>query len=415
MKTLKWCWLLFVPCLLHAQSDSVAEDPDFAVITIRQPGFRILSAAYTYYVPARFENRTFDTACFETRRQSFEYCGVTRKMIDPKKGTVKNVYFRVIPVKNHLNDKICFTFKIRNGYYEHPFNKHNVNSLFTLFPEMRCYRRFHWILDEEASRKEFRRFMRKNRWYDLRICYEEGDDTYQMVLKGNEHSLTLKVYPVFNSGLFPFEELARPDPERLHKSYSKALERERKRFDTKIRRRIRGMQTQQNQYWDHIQKYFSEEELAMTKEEWVLYYQEVILNEKEYLPGSPYHPAIMLRALRLKAYQGARTRFLDVTLRPRCVFEGDSMFHEPTQMIFINKETLQYYMQDVINLTPDGVLLADIPLDMNFVALLSLPDGDIAMMQFRQSDPENNLFWFKGVRFDPEMVTIEAVMEFLGL
>lgn len=415
--------ILLTICIkvINAQTDSIASDDiDFSIITIKKPAFCIYSDAYTYVTPfAMAIPRLPDTTSFEGRWESYDYCRTSPKIIHPRTLRIKNAYFRVRLTRNNVNDKLCFTTYARwgehNFRYYMRFRRPIVVNMGNLYPEMRCFRRYDWIVYDDISRREFRRMMHGKRWYDLRLEHYEGDEYYTMTLKGPENSSALNVYPFLNNKLIS-EERNRPDPDRLYRNYSKALDKQRKKFDSRIDRNLRALERTTNRNWyQMLSRHFSEEERAMTREEWIEYYQAIMLNEQNYITFAPLYRSLLTRYLNLNGYRALTIPVRNQT--PANIFRlsGDSISSGIEQVIMINRISSQYYIQTRTPNFSKDIYQSDLTLNDDFVFVMILYDGTIALGNRVSRDSQTEEFIINIETYKPELLTIGAIAEILGL
>ncbi|MFO7722114.1 MAG: hypothetical protein R6V49_02725 [Bacteroidales bacterium] len=419
--------LMLLAGILSAQTDTLPDHYNIGVITIRKPSFRVLSDAYAHYQFISGERLMSDTTSFDNRYASYDYCRVTLKNPHPRTGRIRNDYIRTGIVRNQVNKKTSFDLQLRSTHAVLLANlgpvaiygmgsMPNVINMNRSFPEMKCFRRYDWMLSDTLTKKEFRKYIQRTRWYDIRIEYEEGEEDYTLVLKGAERSLTLQAYPFRNNSLLP-EEKTRPDLSKLHHCYAKALKKEQMRFDKRVRKPLKPMQNKEKRQWEYLRsRYFSEEEAKMTKEEWLAYFRQVILNEQEYLPEAPFYPILFFRHLRYSGYVSMPATLRSIRSSAPCCIETDSsQCVVPKTVIFINRNTLEYHSQILTENAGPCCFLAELIPSGDFAALLVLNDNTLALVPVIRFDESRQEYILNAELFPVGILTIRAVMDFLDL
>ncbi len=418
MKSIPFYLLLLIPGLVLSQPGGTPVSEVVSVITIKKPEFRILSDAYTRLQPISVTPLQIDTTRFDERYEDFDYCRITPKNLSPVSGKIRNAYFTVKLVRNRIDSNVCFTFSMKPGIAESEsrfyISVNNHINIVNLIPEMRAYRSYDWILADAYTRREFRRLMRGKRWYDMRIYYEPEDDLYTLTLKGPDDTIDLRVYPVRNNRIVP-EALRRPDPAKLFKQYDKMLSRLRKRFDARIDRQVKSWQQTNRQHRLFLEKYYSDEERAMTQEEWMEYVRKVLENEMQYLPDAPFYPILLARYLR---YQGFEQRMGDgynEQTPARCKLNHDSLTRQIREVLFLDKSGMLAVNQTNISFDTPETFTTTFRPRKNRVAVFYLKDGTLALATEFTYDDTRNEYTFLTETFDPGIITIRVVADYLGL
>jgi hypothetical protein len=408
---------LFCAGLLQAQSDTVPPPAEFAIITIERPATRILSDAYLYYefTPGRvFGADEIDTLTFNQRYQNFRYCRVTPKTPSRLTGKPRNTSFKINPVRNHVSDKTSFNLSIRHGVHEKFYMRNIIltpTSFVQYFPEMRPFRNYDWVLEDGADRRTFRREMRFQRWYDLRLYHEEGDAHFTLELKGDSHTVSMTVTPVRNKKWMP-SYLVYPEPERLYKQYQRSLSRIERQFNSRLRRSNRlGNTTRVSEFWPRA--YFSSEERAMTRQEWLDYYADVVFNEAEYLPDAPYYQSLLVRYLDLNGFTEVHPAWITETR-----FRLGEAFREQRGIegvLFINPSANSYYRAYNIQVARDGTFTCLAPNTVSCIAIIELSDGNILVAEQISQDQQGGTFRLPAIPFHTDILTVGALTGYLGL
>lgn len=410
--------VLIVPWWLTAQTDSLDNPPEVTVITIRAPEQRIYSDAYTYLsLGAMRRPDGIDTTTFDARYQSYDYCRTSLKNYHPRNGRIRNTWFKIRVIRNKVDKRVCFNLVMQPGVGDKIFWFQEGDLLLSmshLCPEMRVFRRFDWILDEPLSRREFRRIIHKQRWYDIRLEYEEEDDAYTMILKGAETSLQFRAYPFWNQPLVAGDR-NRPDPGKLYKGYSKRLERERKLFDKRIARNIKRGQTDRDREFRRVSAYFSAEEKAMSRDAWINYVGVILSDELTYLRDAPYYPRLFTRYLTYSLYQANTFRIGSRSNYGRCRVVADSTEHIVHSFYFLHGNSLRYFYQRTIQYDTPSTFISDMTPSTEMTGIFMLQNGMMLIATRVEYDAEYNDYTFYGQLYDPALMTIGEIAELLGL
>jgi hypothetical protein len=414
--------LILLAQLVASQPGSEASGGDFSVITIRKPDFRILSDAYIRVpeVSGMIFSQRFntDTTHFDQRFESFNYCRVSQKNVHPRTGRIQNTCFRVLLVKNKVDNHLCFTFYLKPGtdnsrWIYFPKNPYGY-SISKLCPEYRPYRNFVWSQTQPSTRKEFRHMLGRNRWYDIRLGYEEGSKWYTLTLKGADTVITMQVYPVRNQKIGKQNNFY-PDPGKLFKQYQKSLNKTRKRFDARIDKEIAKQIIRDQNRWTKAFDHFSDEEKRMSREEWNAYVMKIMENEAEYLPDAPFYPSLLKRYL---VYNGFTVLVPDVNTdlkSGRCRLSNDSLTRKITWVMYI--DTLKMRVIDHCNPVFDSPMTFLCPFKPGneLAALFILNDGTIAVATGCSYDALRNEYLFQAESYDIGFITVGMVLDLLGL
>lgn len=418
MRSIPLFLIILLPAIALSQPDSNSGEEIVSVITIRKPEFRILSDAYTRLQPVSTVPLLTDTTRFEERFGDADYCRITPKRVSRNSGRIRNAYFTLRLVKNHIDSNLCFTLSMKPGVHESGGRTYIKPSKYldisTLCPEMRAFRAYEWIVADPYSRREFKALMRGKRWYDIRIYYQPESRQYTMNLKGADDSIDLQVYPVRNNRLIP-ETLQRPDPYKLYKQYDKLLNRTQKRFDANIDRQIRRWRQRDLEQNPRPDPFFSDAERAMTQEQWMEYAAKVLANEQEYLPDAPFTPILFSRYLRYQGYEYNAGSDNSGTPPARCRLSSDTLTCNIQQMFILDRVTLVVNQQTRITFdSPDTFTTAFRP-GKNRVAVFCMKDGTLALSTDFTYNATRNDFTFNTEIFDPDLMTIRVVIDYLGL
>jgi len=421
-------WLMVLHAgLLSAQSDSAESADRFSVITIARSDFRIYSEAYLLYrfTPGTDAMLLPDTTSFQDRFLSHDYCRTARKQVRRSDGRILNASFAAVNVRNRVSDGVCFRLTPRGGtVFSDGIRTRGSRAMIYswkmthLMPEMRIYLRYDWMVAEPMTRREFRRMMRKQRWYDVRILHEEGDEVSTMILKGAEENCTLTVYPFRNVKSLP-EMWVRPDPDKLYSRYARALSREEHRFNTRIVREMRLVESRQRAPREFMPvAFFSPEEHAMTREEWFEYVMAVMSGESQYILDAPFSMGLLVRYLELNGYVESGRMSESRTADTHYLMQTPaSDMMTAVRVIFVDKGARIFCGQAFINRS----IWSDNRFQSNYrphdydAAFVLLADGTLLFAERVVYEPEQGAYVINGTLYDVSLLTIGIVAQIAGL
>lgn len=272
---------------------------------------RLLSSAYLEYDRLVFPQplKNFDTSSFTTRFLDSSY-----------------VYVEKIEIQNHTKYDEKYKLKYSRAYggvkkdkkttkIDHLEDSH---VLFDIEKELSCsdgdliqidfnqikehkrsdlkpFQQFTWLIDLDITTFS-EQFITQKAWSDIRFYYKDG--TFTIVLKGRfaEDEFTAEVrYKRNPNDLKDLEKNAKKAFER----YEKTLQKEEVRFDNFLNRaiskEIRPVKSELAILWAKVEAKMSEEEKAMTQEQWLEYYTNIKAEEFGLLQNSELNLAYLAR------------------------------------------------------------------------------------------------------------------------
>ncbi len=252
--------------------------------TVKGDDFKVLSTAYLHY-PELFDSEKFDykfdSLLFEERYRDTTYCNTWK--IQPNTNYDK---IALHLFKKGEKNEIWFDFTryagwpIRNNKYNKYLNNNHreVNAFIPLV----------WVYTGDLSKKEFtQRYIKNKQWTDLRIFYNQSAKNFTIELKHLRGFERLIAYPRSANIDVALEEAQKTYEKRFvrytrtlasrEKSFHKQLLKDKYNYDKTI------ATTHQKAWEDFRRMYMSEEEQEMTQEEWLMYYDKVVANEKKAL------------------------------------------------------------------------------------------------------------------------------------
>ena len=305
-----------------------------SIIHLETDELRILSRAYLHY--ARIFNQRkfvyqFDSSLFEERYLDTSYANVRKRQAGEQ--------YNNIALEGHRmgnRKEAWFDFK-RSG--EAAWNVY----LRTNNPEVNAFLGMKWVYAGPLSPHEFRRkYLRKRYWTDVRIFFNEAANNFTIELKHAGGFDQIIARPQFYDKSLPLEKSQRTYVRRYER-YEMLLQRRGERFQQNLLRDHRLYNLAYREKWNYAwksfrQTYFSKAEKAMSQEQWLVYYDQVIAREKEALNNAKADRVSLMRRLELAGYcQVSETSdaFWQGVDRVECafVYEDSSRIPETTVLL----------------------------------------------------------------------------------
>lgn len=278
----------------------------------------VLSGSYLLY-PGLFQGLiySFDTLGFNERYLSLQYNNVYQNTGN-RNWRTGTVYLRRYRLKHEKPGKRSeIWFRLPHSY------DYNVN---TNYPELRAFSGMYWVYRGDLSLKKFKRqFISRRKkewngrtaffglikmkervpvyWNDLRIYLEKNNSLFRFQLKSDSGFCEFFAYPRIPDIAI---ENVYPTYNRRYLLYQKTLQRRADRFkkeQRKNRNRYDINYRKLSDYaWKELQLRMSDDEKAMTREEWLQYFDNIIANERSALDKTPLSGPYISRSLNLRGY-----------------------------------------------------------------------------------------------------------------
>ena len=269
----------------------------YGEISIQAKQFKAYSNAYYHYAKI-FNNRrfkyTFDSLMFNERYLDTTYAN-QYKLQDFV------IYDRVNFYKEYklFSKDICFRIYPKSSSY-----------FYKMYPELRAFGNMNWYYKGPLNKKQFKKsFIKEKEWTDIRVYYDDVSKDFTIQLKSRSGFEDISAYPLLMSRKNNEYELIEAQKRYLKQyiRYSKTLDSRKKHFHIKLARDKRryesNLKKSIDKTWRSFQKlYMSAEERKMTKKEWLIYYDNVIANEKSALFSSSANIRVIARSLDIEKY-----------------------------------------------------------------------------------------------------------------
>jgi hypothetical protein len=327
-----------------ASSDSVV----IGYFKLEKNTFSILSDAYLHY-PRLFplEKYAFDSLLFEERFSDLNYINNVKKTLTFKKGRIQLSYGKV------YSRIISFYIQTNQSYVNKNYNELSVYNGKTK-----------WVYKlKDYKRGEFKKKFigTKNHpvlWNDIKIEYDANANDYQIILKNDTALFNFDCYikktemPLFNNKKKRKSEVSSVALEKVNlKKYLRYVKLRSSR-ESKVNKAIvkdmdlykKTMLKYSNANWLSFQQiYMSDEEKAMTREQWLEYYEKVIANEPEAIRNRDASVDATERALDIDGYQISFSAMLI----------GDTLPIESCSLRFTDKEKNILAVNKIVIILPD--------------------------------------------------------------
>lgn len=150
--------------------------------------------------------------------------------------------------------------------------------------EIKAMSRLPLVYEGQLSPAEFKaKYIRKRRYNDIRFTHIPGTSEVKIELKDHNgiETITASIYPAK-------EAISNQDVRMLdnsYKAYVNDVKRRQKKFDKAIadekKKRAKDFNKQEQRAWAAARAAMSREELAMSRQEWMKYYEEMVAASKE--------------------------------------------------------------------------------------------------------------------------------------
>jgi hypothetical protein len=305
-------WLLlfiFSPGLLFSQNNE--DSSTYGKIKVEKKDLKIYSQAYIHYpqVFRDFDRKAkFDTSSFEERFLDTTYANTIK--IDPDYRDSRVYETLALNMREGLKDEIWFVFKKNDGY---------ASLLTRKNPEINAFIGMAWIYKGGLTGKEFEEkfiyFKRKSflkrkirrQWTDFRIYYNNSTQSFTLQLKNINGFIEIEAYPRYTALSRDIKE----SQERYVKNnakYLKYLKRRKTKFDKNVTKRknifYKSIKEYDDNLWKSFQKnYMTEEERELSRDEWLVYYDKVIANERKAMGNASPSLGNIIRSIRIDDYK----------------------------------------------------------------------------------------------------------------
>ncbi len=279
------------------RSSNITFERHYGEISVGGVKFKALSNAYYHYHKI-FNNRRFiydfDTLMFNQRYLDTNYAITWKRQ--------ENVTYDVVGLKKQF----CFWSK----EVKFKIDPKHSNYFYKTFPELRAYHNITWVYKGNLTKREFKRkYIKGKGWLDIRIYYHEEAKDFTIQLKSKSGFEDINSYPLAyrKRKVLPLE-MAQKQYLKTYIKYSKVLDTRKKRFHTELIRNKKKYERTRNKSinktWKSFQKiYMSEAERQMSREDWLLYYDEVIKSEIRALSSAATSVDLLARSLDLEKYR----------------------------------------------------------------------------------------------------------------
>jgi hypothetical protein len=259
-------------------------------------GIKVYSNAYQFY-PGLFANirMTLDTSLFEDRYQHTDYSNGQRISV---MGNRFNALSLVeIPTSKKNKNTIQFKFPTPGNL---PRN----------YNELSVFYNYIWVYKGPLSQEEFRKqFFQESAIRDVKIEFDDVSKSFELEVKTARGFERHSIVPVFDNSQSP--EILNKTWERDYKRYHAMREKRILKFNRRILLEKQQMQNsltkRTDDAWMVLRNYMSLKEKQMSREEWLAYYQNIILMEETAIINSAARLNNLYRLLRIREFSYNRT------------------------------------------------------------------------------------------------------------
>ncbi len=276
--------------------EKIIQKIDTGTIKVYRNEIKALSNAYLFY-PQLFSSHKFsydfDSLIFDVRYADNSYSNV----------------WKIQPNQKYPNIVLEMYAEKPKGEVWFDFNRATeVNrSLIKSNPEVNAFIGMKWVYLGAMNPKEFKNAYVKNElWSDVRIYYNEPKKNFTIELKNKKGFTSFQAYPRITDLRSSVETSQRMYAKRQER-YLKVLQRREDKFHANLfREKVRYdrlFREREAKTWDVFRMQMSEKEKAMTNQQWLAYYDEIMREEKKALYSSAANATNLTRSLELEGYQ----------------------------------------------------------------------------------------------------------------
>lgn len=234
-------------------------------------------------------NEQVDTKPFAERFQDTSYFYLTKKDQGTlarwnnrgRKKTRDEVLYAKSPVILKTEKRVR---EDRKGIVKFTITQRWKSNGLTFHNELKSLEGLTLVYDGPMPGSEFRKhFIRKRRFNDIKVSYTPGSSEVTIELKDNNgfESLTASIYS-------PGEEITKMAKRKLaarYRAYAGQVKQKQRRFDKDIAKDVEAQKKKHEKdeqfAWKQARKAMTKEELAMSKNDWLAYYNQMIAASRE--------------------------------------------------------------------------------------------------------------------------------------
>ena len=383
--------------------------------------FRILSGAYLVY-PGLFRSvaYNFDTLSFNERYENLKY---------------SNVY-QLLPGSTRLGGEFFFTKKASTSAYPNKgrftetwfrFTTHSPELSFN-YPELSAFAGMYWVYKGELSKGKFKKKFLKKTWNDVRVNFDKNNSLFSIEVKSPKGFEKFNAYPLLNKNL-PIEKSQQTYGRRFavyQKTLTRRAERFRKNHAREKRKYNANFKLIQDFAWKELQIKMSDDERAMSKEEWLEYYDNLVANEKKALDNSNLTLDYLSRSLTIRGFNTTLqpTNTINNNFGAKAVsadfIDANGAGKLAVASIFTldTKNKLVWQIAGTLGLAPNSLVLKQFS---NYLMLVELRNGNIGLVTNAEIDKQqlsttsSQPLQFQVKVFDKNLDTIGNLLKEAGL
>lgn len=403
---------------------------------------RLLSGAYALYA-AFFQGLlyTLDTLSFDERYADLRYSNVY-EYSNFGFWRAGSFSFRTWLASGERGGKR------RETWFRMPLNDQVTNRNYS---ELRAFSGMYWVYQGPLTKKKFKktyirkkqkidvynRFLgsrKRNRkmpilWNDIRIDFDSNNSLFGITLKNDSGFVKIQAYPVFPDYTL---EKSQEVYHRRFLLYKKSLLRRKETFSRNLAKNKRNYdfnyRKMQDYAWKELQLRMCDEERAMSREDWLLYYDEVIANEQQALDNSSLSAPYILRDLQIRNYMTGFTnrgvRNLQLAANGENIYglknlnvdfidskSGNKLAVASVYVVDNDKKIIAQY-SGTLGLYPTTIALRQYS---NFTILVEIRNGNWASVNAEEIDRLNIVpganYQIKAQVFDKNLDNIGALLQ----
>lgn len=283
---------------------------NFGELNVEQQQLKIYSQAYFHY-PKVFglkRSSIYDTTMFEERflDTNYAYTNKVQRGINSEfrynrlslgkvsKSKEDDILFSITPTLNRSNMEI-FAFRGMSWVYVGNKNDKEFTKTFVKSKNYKWYKPSKW---RYSNKWKF--------WNDIRIIYNSDEENFTIILKDINGFTEITAYPIYAYSSRTLDDAKKTYVKRFAR-YTKSLTRRKVKFERdNLKDKVRyekSIALADKKKWESFQKnYMSEAERKLSKEDWLIYYDKVIANERKAMGNAAASINNIERSLNLDGY-----------------------------------------------------------------------------------------------------------------
>lgn len=270
----------------------------------------IRSESYLYFRDVAEEIHKpfeFDSLSFDDRFHSLDYVNT-----DPRNPNREYEILALSRTRKGKGGGVRFDFdkKERKGLLRKPVN--GSRKILENNPELTAYNRAVWVYAGDLEKSEFiQKYLKGRSYLDCLVNYDADAQIFTLILKSTDGYDYIKAYPISKKRSVSVET-ARSNYDDIFQRYERALDKRRKKFQRRLeedisRAKREHIRSQKSNWNSFRQEYMTGNELDFSLDEWLVYYDRIMKNERKALESTGISWKFLERYMELDGFQTFKT------------------------------------------------------------------------------------------------------------